>query len=57
MVFPPQKDILAISTSVAERVAKMAFDKGLAQEKKPKDLRAFIRELQYQPDYSTKVKI
>ncbi|HEV3326879.1 MAG TPA: NAD-dependent malic enzyme [Puia sp.] len=56
MVFPPQKDILAISTSVAERVARMAFDKGLAQEKKPKDLAAFIRELQYQPDYSATIK-
>jgi malate dehydrogenase (oxaloacetate-decarboxylating)(NADP+) len=53
MVFPPQKDILAISTAVATRVAKLAFDKGLAREKKPKDVGAFIRELQYQPDYST----
>jgi malate dehydrogenase (oxaloacetate-decarboxylating)(NADP+) len=52
MVFPPQKDILAISTAVAERVAKLAFDKGLAREKQPKDVGAFIRELQYQPDYS-----
>ena len=52
MVFPPQKDILAISTSVAERVATMAFDKGLAQQKRPKDVTAFIRKLQYQPDYS-----
>ena len=53
MVFPPQKDILAISTSVAERVAKLAFDKGLAREKKPTDVGAYIRELQYRPDYST----
>ena len=56
MVFPPQKDILSISTNIAERVAKMAFDKGLAQEKKPKDMGAFIRELQYQPAYSKNVK-
>jgi malate dehydrogenase (oxaloacetate-decarboxylating)(NADP+) len=52
MVFPPQKDILAISAAVAERVAKMAFEEGLAQEKEPTDLGAFIRELQYHPDYS-----
>jgi malate dehydrogenase (oxaloacetate-decarboxylating)(NADP+) len=52
MVFPPQKDILAISTAVAERVAKLAFDKGLAQEKKPKDVGAYIRSIQYRPDYS-----
>jgi malate dehydrogenase (oxaloacetate-decarboxylating)(NADP+) len=52
MVFPPQKDILAISAAVAERVAKKAFEKGLAQEKQPKDLGTFIRELQYHPDYS-----
>ena len=52
MVFPPQKDILAISTAVAVRVAKLAFDKGLAREKNPKDVEALIRELQYQPDYS-----
>jgi malate dehydrogenase (oxaloacetate-decarboxylating)(NADP+) len=52
MVFPPQKDILAISTAVAERVAKLAFDKGLAREKRPKDVGTFIRELQHQPDYS-----
>lgn len=55
MVFPPQKDILAISTSIAERVAKLAFDKGLAQEEKPKDIGAYIRWLQYQPDYSTNI--
>ena len=51
MVFPPQKDILAISTAVAERVAKLAFEKGLAREKKPTDVGAFIRGLQYRPDY------
>jgi hypothetical protein len=33
----------------------MAFDKGLAREKKNKDVGAFIRELQYQPDYSKNV--
>ena len=51
MVFPPQKDILAISTAVAERVAKLAFEKGLAREKKPTDVGAFIRGLQYKPEY------
>jgi len=35
MVFPPQKDIFDISTKVAHRVAKMAFEKGLAKQVYP----------------------
>jgi malate dehydrogenase (oxaloacetate-decarboxylating)(NADP+) len=57
MVFPQQKDILAISTAVAERVAKLAFDRGLARAKKPKDVAAFIRALQYRPEYVSTVEL
>ena len=57
MVFPPQKDILAISTAVAERVAKLAFDRGLGREKKPKDVEVFIKALQYRPEYTSTVEL
>ena len=52
MVFPPQSDILEVSTLVGIRVAEVAFAKGLGQAKQPKDVTAFVRGLQYQPKYA-----
>ena len=52
MVFPPQSDILAVSTVVGTRVAEVAFDKGLAQVRRPKDVALFVRGLQYKPEYA-----
>jgi malate dehydrogenase (oxaloacetate-decarboxylating)(NADP+) len=51
MVFPPQSDILNISTKIAERVAEVAFEKGLAQEARPEDIPNLIHSLQYEAKY------
>ena len=53
MVFPPQSDILAISTAIAARVAEVAFDRKLAQAKKPADIALWIEGLQYKPEYQS----
>ena len=53
MVFPPQSDILAISTAIAARVAHVAFDRGLAQANKPGDIALWIQGMQYKPAYQT----
>ena len=35
----------------AERVAKLAFDRNLAQVERPKDIRAWLRGMLYKPEY------
>jgi malate dehydrogenase (oxaloacetate-decarboxylating)(NADP+) len=51
MVYPPQKDILAISTQIAVKVAAAIFKAGLARVAQPADLDAWIKDMQYQPEY------
>jgi malate dehydrogenase (oxaloacetate-decarboxylating)(NADP+) len=51
MVFPPQSDILAISTRVAVKVAEIAFEAGLAQVERPGDIETWIKGMQYVPEY------
>lgn len=51
MVFPPQSDILNVSLEVATKVAEKIFDDGLAQIDRPKDIKNYLRELQYKPEY------
>ncbi len=53
LIYPPQSTILATSLRVAERVAADIFDAGLARVKRPADLRAFIEENVYRPEYRT----
>lgn len=52
MVFPPQSDILSISTQVAAHVADVAFSRELAQVKKPQDTLRWIQDMQYKPEYT-----
>lgn len=51
MVFPPQKDILEISYNIAVRVAKVAFDSGLATVGRPQDIAEWIKGMLYKPEY------
>ncbi|MFH0919835.1 MAG: NAD-dependent malic enzyme [Fibrobacterota bacterium] len=54
-IYPALSRIREVSAHIAVAVAAIAFDKGLAREKRPADLMAFIKERQYQavyPSYS-----
>ena len=51
LLYPPQSDILEIEVQTAARVAKLAFDSGLARVSRPDDMVAFIRQHVYKPEY------
>jgi malate dehydrogenase (oxaloacetate-decarboxylating)(NADP+) len=51
MLFPPQSNVLETEVRTAERVAKLTFDRKLAQVDRPKDIASWIRGMLYQPDY------
>jgi malate dehydrogenase (oxaloacetate-decarboxylating)(NADP+) len=51
LIYPPLNRIREVSARIAERVAEIAFDQGLARTKRPADLAAHIRGLMYEPDY------
>jgi malate dehydrogenase (oxaloacetate-decarboxylating)(NADP+) len=51
MLYPSQKDILQTEVTTAVRVAEFMFDQGLAQVKRPDDIRAWIEDQLYQPQY------
>jgi len=51
MVFPPQGEILSISTRVAIKVAEAIFKAGQARVEQPKDIVKFITGVQYHPVY------
>lgn len=51
MVYPPQKDILAISTKIATKVAAAVFKAGLAQVPPPANQDEWIKAMQYRPEY------
>ena len=53
MVFPPQSDILSISTKVAEHVVEIAFESGLAERNSLMTIPELIGSLQYKPIYPT----
>lgn len=50
-LFPPQTQIIEVSTTSAVRLAEFIFDKGLASVERPKDIRAWIESLLYEPHY------
>jgi malate dehydrogenase (oxaloacetate-decarboxylating)(NADP+) len=52
LIYPPHERIFAASLHVAERVAALIFDKGLARVKRPDDVGALIRDRVYRPVYS-----
>jgi malate dehydrogenase (oxaloacetate-decarboxylating)(NADP+) len=51
MLFPSQADILETEVTTAARVAEFMFEKGLAQVKRPPDIRAWIEGQLYKPHY------
>lgn len=55
LVYPPQSAILNTEMRVAQRVAEMIFEQGLAGVAQPADLRSFIESRVYQPAYRSLV--
>jgi malate dehydrogenase (oxaloacetate-decarboxylating)(NADP+) len=51
MLFPPQSNVLESEIRTAERVAKIAFDRNLAQVERPKDIQTWLRAMLYKPEY------
>jgi malate dehydrogenase (oxaloacetate-decarboxylating)(NADP+) len=51
LIYPPQSAILKTSLHVAERVADLIFERGLARVEKPANLEAFIQSNVYRPEY------
>jgi len=51
LIYPPQSAILETSLHVAEKVAALVFERGLAGVEEPTDVAEFIRERAYRPEY------
>jgi malate dehydrogenase (oxaloacetate-decarboxylating)(NADP+) len=54
-IFPPLQRIREISAAIATAVARLAYERDLAAEPKPDDLRAFVEAKMYQPIYESYV--
>ena len=54
-IFPPLGRIREISASIATAVARVAYDRGLATEARPADLRSSIEAMMYRPSYDADV--
>lgn len=52
LLFPLQSNILETEIQTAARIAKLAFDSGLARVDRPADMVAFIRKHVYKPEYT-----
>jgi malate dehydrogenase (oxaloacetate-decarboxylating)(NADP+) len=51
LIYPPQAAILKTSLHVAEKVAALIFERGLARVDRPDDIRSFIAAMAYRPEY------
>ena len=51
MLFPSQANILETEVTTATRVAEFMFDQGLARVERPRDIRGWIEEQLYRPQY------
>ncbi|MDN7178712.1 NAD-dependent malic enzyme [Caballeronia sp. SEWSISQ10-4 2] len=51
MLYPSQDDILETEVTTAVRVAQYMFDAGLAQATRPSDIRSWIENMLYKPQY------
>jgi malate dehydrogenase (oxaloacetate-decarboxylating)(NADP+) len=51
LIYPPQSDILRTSLRVAERVADLIFERGLAGVERPANITEFIDSMVYRPEY------
>lgn len=54
-IFPPLQRIREISVAIAAAVARLAYERDLATEPEPDDLRAFVEAKMYQPFYESYV--
>ena len=50
-IYPSLKRIREVSSRIAEAVAGVAFDRGLAGVERPEDLGAVVRQAMFQPEY------
>jgi len=50
-IYPSLSRIREVSANIAEAVAGVAFDRGLARAKRPDDLGAAVRAAMFQPEY------
>ena len=50
-LYPPLSKIREVSAHIAKAVAEVAYSRGLAAAKRPKDLLAAVKAAQYQPVY------
>lgn len=50
-LFPSLNQIRKVSLAIAEAVAVVAYQKGLARRSRPKDLRAYLASQMYEPSY------
>ncbi len=49
--YPPFNKIGEVSLDIATEVARLAWEQGLAEAKRPADIRAYIDKLRYDPTY------
>lgn len=50
-VYPSLKKVREVSVAIAESVAEVAYERGLAQQERPDDLAGFIKASMYEPVY------
>lgn len=51
LIYPPQSQILASSTKIAEKLVAYIFDHDLAGVPRPDDIAALIDARRYKPEY------
>lgn len=54
-MYPPLQRIRDVSVTIAEAVAEVAYQQGLATQARPADQQAYIREHMYVPEYDSYV--
>lgn len=53
MMFPPQSNILATEVATAVAVTEMIFNKDMATVEKPRDVKSWLENKLYKPEYSS----
>lgn len=51
MMFPPQNNILAMEVETAVKVAEWIFNNNMATVTRPKDIKSWLKEMLYKPEY------
>jgi len=51
MMFPPQSNILATEVATAVQVVEMIFDQNMATVERPKDIKSWLKNMLYKPEY------